>query len=64
MSIPINPKITFLDGKPQYWVECPGCKTMGKIDQDQLCGRVSMVCSYCPYHETHNLTPLFDKEYS
>lgn len=60
MKIPINPKITFLDGVKQYWVVCPECGTMGKIDEDQRCGRVSMDCTYCPYHETHDLRPMFE----
>ena len=31
---------------------CPDCKLTGSIDDDQFHGRVSIVCSYCSYHET------------
>jgi len=60
MGIPINPRITFADGVKQYWVVCPGCGTMGKVDKDQVEGKVSIVCPECEYHETHDLRPLFE----
>ena len=42
------------------WFECPKCDWVGKIDDDQYNGRVSVVCvnKNCDYHETHNFKEI------
>lgn len=42
------------DGKEIKKVQCPKCGTWGDIDDDQYHGRISIDCSNCNYHETHN----------
>lgn len=43
--------------------ECPKCGAWGAMSEDQLNGRVSVVCSgpsgdgSCDYHETHDYGP-------
>ena len=39
---------------------CPGCGVMGKIDQDQYEGRVSIQCPECDFYEIINLKDLED----
>lgn len=39
------------DKKGKTWFCCPTCRGVGEIDEDQLNGRVSIVCP-CGYHET------------
>ncbi|KKM24124.1 hypothetical protein LCGC14_1608300 [marine sediment metagenome] len=31
------------------WYRCPGCKGMGKVDDEQVAGKVSIVCE-CGFH--------------
>ncbi len=33
---------------------CPKCRCTGSIDEDQFHGRVSIICAFCDYHETHD----------
>jgi Zn ribbon nucleic-acid-binding protein len=33
-----------------YFERCPACDALGKIDEDQLQGEVSIECSECGYH--------------
>lgn len=46
------------DGRKPLW-ECPKCGAPGGLSEDQLAGRVSVICSGpggnggCDYHETH-----------
>jgi predicted RNA-binding Zn-ribbon protein involved in translation (DUF1610 family) len=40
-----------LDGKPAWKFACPGCKVMGRADEDQAKGEVSCVCPKCGWHE-------------
>ena len=47
-------KKTTLDGKEAVKFKCPDCKTWGLIDDDQLNGRVSILCE-CGFHKTINL---------
>jgi len=42
------------DGETVIYLTCPKCKTRGEIDEDQLHGRVSVICSGCDFHETRN----------
>ena len=37
-------------GKMSLWEECPKCGSLGKIDEDQATGKVSILCSECGYH--------------
>lgn len=43
-------------GKWFAFATCPGCGTRAALDEDQARGRVSMDCTVCDYHETHDLT--------
>ena len=36
--------------------QCPGCGIWADVDEDQWSGRVSLDCTECDYHETHNLS--------
>jgi acetyl-CoA carboxylase beta subunit len=40
----------------EYWFRCPSCLTLGVIDDDQVNGRVSIMCD-CGYHETVTVRP-------
>lgn len=42
-------------------LRCPGCGTVGEIDDDQVNGRVSLLCR-CGWHETHNLAAYLEAE--
>lgn len=33
-----------------YWERCPECKALGKIDEEQFLGKVSIECSECGHH--------------
>ncbi len=50
----IDPKV--IGTKPGMfpWFRCPGCKGLGKIDDDQFNGRQSIDCTHCPYHARQN----------
>ena len=37
-----------------FWFTCPQCSAVGKMDDDQRCGRVSVQCPNCEYHKTHD----------
>jgi len=54
-------KEVMLDGHLVRKACCPGCGIWGVIDDDQFCGRVSILCE-CGFHETINLAELFPKE--
>ena len=51
-------KHTQLDGKPAIKFQCPNCNVWAYLDDDQYNGRVSVDCSNCDYHETHNFKNL------
>lgn len=51
LTWPTGVKKFVLNGKAVYQLTCPDCKSIGTIDEDQLHGRVSVLCS-CGYHET------------
>ena len=42
-----------------HLIICPECQFKGRIDIEQLTGRVSIDCPNCPYHETHDLSKDF-----
>jgi hypothetical protein len=42
-----------LDGKENYKLKCPKCGIWGYLDDDQINGRVSILCD-CGFHETIN----------
>lgn len=46
--------IVQLDGKQTFKLKCPGCGTLGYLDDDQVHGRVSTECETdgCSFHET------------
>lgn len=50
--MPIDIKAIFRDGKEQLQLQCPGCKTWGDVDHDQIAGLVSCVCPKCGAHWT------------
>lgn len=57
----VRKPVRHLDGHSSqwmWWIRCPGCGQVGMIDEDQYKGRVSIQCTNCPYHETHDLTSL------
>ena len=33
-----------------YWERCPSCGALGKIDEEQHQGKVSIICSECGHH--------------
>lgn len=35
-----------------YWEQCPICGAMGRIDEEQKGGAVSIICSECGHHYT------------
>lgn len=37
------------------FVKCPSCGSIGKIDREQFEGKISIICSTCDWHETHDL---------
>ncbi len=39
-----------------YWFRCPGCKQLAQADDDQVKGRVSILCD-CGWHETGQIEP-------
>ncbi len=39
----------------KHWHRCRECGALGKIDDDQLHGRTSIVCESCPAHYTVNI---------
>ncbi len=39
----------------KHWHHCKECGALGKIDDDQLHGRTSIVCGSCPAHYTENI---------
>lgn len=41
--------------EPWAVIRCPGCRGAAAIDLDQWEGKVSIQCSNCNYHETHDL---------
>lgn len=54
------PKIKTKHAGGRSFVEatCPGCNRTSEIDADMYRGRVSMDCSNCEYHETHDLSKV------
>lgn len=44
------------DGETVVYLTCPKCGTVGEIDDEQLHGRVSVICGGdgCTFHETRN----------
>jgi hypothetical protein len=40
---------------------CPGCGLIGRLDDDQWNGRVSIDCPECAFHETINLAACLAK---
>ena len=45
------------DGEYVWQFRCPGCERWGTVDDDQLRGRVSMICGHeCGFHETLDLS--------
>lgn len=38
-----------------HWHRCRECGALGKIDDDQIWGRTSIVCGNCPAHYTVNI---------
>ncbi len=57
---PESLKLVSLDDVLTWKLRCPGCSAWGHIDDDQLHGRVSLLCE-CGWHETHDLSDLLDK---
>lgn len=59
-------KTVELDGELVVKLWCRGCKAWGQIDNDQLCGRVSVHCDAsdggCGFHETHDFRPFLIPE--
>ncbi len=51
-----------LDGKPAVKLRCPKCGVWAYMDDDQYHGKVSVDCSNCDYHETHNFKKGKDEE--
>lgn len=45
-----------------YWLRCPECGGLGQIDDDQLHGRVSVLCDDCGYHETRDWSGVSEAE--
>lgn len=37
----------------RFWERCPKCGGLGRIDEEQLAGKVSIICSNCGYHYRH-----------
>ena len=37
---------------------CPVCTRYATLDKDQFHGKVSIQCTKCDYHETHDLSKL------
>ena len=50
---PIWVGVVALDDIPTIKLTCPGCGTVGYLDDDQARGRVSVHCD-CGWHETHD----------
>jgi hypothetical protein len=46
------------DDREIWKFKCPGCGHWGVVDDDQLHGRVSIVCLECTFHETVDLATL------
>ena len=38
------------DGHVLLWFRCPGCKGLGRIDQEQADSKVSIICTQCGWH--------------
>jgi hypothetical protein len=53
--------LTWQDDVLVMKLRCPACGTFEEVDHDQYVGKVSLDCSICPFHETHDLrdAPLF-----
>ena len=49
------PKALSLMGA-RWFATCPGCGLRAELDDEQVAGLVSLDCTACPYHETHDLT--------
>lgn len=47
-------KLTKRDGVPVVKLQCPKCEVWGDIDQDQIEGKISLLCE-CGFHETENI---------
>jgi len=55
---PSDIKLVSLDGVLTHKVACPGCGTWAYCDDDQYFGRVSLHCTECGWHETHDLSDV------
>ncbi len=44
--------------KVGYWDRCPSCGALGKIDEEQLQGKVSIECSECGHHYHRSVAKL------
>ena len=54
-----SPEVIFesrSDAEKRAWVRCPYCGAIGSVDEGQFEGRVSIHCTKCGYHETHDLS--------
>ena len=49
----------------RWLLKCPGCGVRAEIDDDQLHGRVSVLCTTagCKYHETKNWKEVWEKRH-
>ena len=45
-----------------FWFRCPDCGESGLIDDDQVNGRVSILCEspLCNFHETGHVRPIIE----
>lgn len=55
MTVPTVVREVVRDGVPCWYIACPVCGLVGTVDEDQYKGRVSIDCTNCAYHETHNI---------
>lgn len=39
-----------MSGEALYWEKCPKCGSLGRIDEEQKNGKVSIICSECGHH--------------